>query len=176
MVICDKLSSYLSMLTYIYIYINVDECWLTSSMPIQRFRLQSSLNDGKILQNVVSQSVLMLKIALTWSCSIPIYWHLTSTNNGRHILHAWLDKDFRSLGMVMCSLIIYVQHISMYYSVIRYSWALTNYCHVLCPYLCHTMACFLVVHKSYNLEEITAIVNNTTFCGDDSHEHDFYVP
>ncbi len=31
MTICDKLSRHLSMLTYIYL--NVDECWLTSSMP-----------------------------------------------------------------------------------------------------------------------------------------------
>ncbi len=29
--ICDKLSKHLSMLTYIYL--NMDECWLTSSMP-----------------------------------------------------------------------------------------------------------------------------------------------
>ncbi len=29
--ICDKLTKHLSMLTYIYL--NVDECWLTSSMP-----------------------------------------------------------------------------------------------------------------------------------------------
>ncbi len=38
----------------------------------------------------------MLKIALTWSWSIPLCWHLTNTNNGRHILQAWLDKDYRS--------------------------------------------------------------------------------
>ncbi len=31
--ICNKLSRHLSMLTYIYL--NVDECWLTSSMPQQ---------------------------------------------------------------------------------------------------------------------------------------------
>ncbi len=29
--ICDKLSSHISMLTYIYL--NVDKCWLTSSIP-----------------------------------------------------------------------------------------------------------------------------------------------
>ncbi len=38
----------------------------------------------------------MLKIALTWSWWIPIYWYIKSTNNGRHILHAWMDKDYRS--------------------------------------------------------------------------------
>ncbi len=41
----------------------------------------------------------MLKIALTWSWSIPIYWYLKSTNNDRHILYTWLDKDYRSPGM-----------------------------------------------------------------------------
>ncbi len=41
----------------------------------------------------------MLKIALTWSWSIPIYWYLKSTNNDRHILHAWLNKNYRSPGM-----------------------------------------------------------------------------
>ncbi len=44
--ICDKLSRHLYMLTYIYL--NVDEWWLTSSMPYQSFKLQMSLNYGKI--------------------------------------------------------------------------------------------------------------------------------
>ncbi len=44
--ICDKLSRHLYMLTYIYL--NVEECWLTSSMTWQRFKLQMSLNYGKI--------------------------------------------------------------------------------------------------------------------------------
>ncbi len=39
--------------------------------------------------------VLMLKVALMWSWSIPLYWHLQSRNNDRHILHTWLDKDYR---------------------------------------------------------------------------------
>ncbi len=53
---------------------------------------------------MASWCVIMLKIALTWSWSISIYWYLKSTNNDRHILHAWLDKDFRSPGMniVVC--------------------------------------------------------------------------
>ncbi len=45
--------------------------------------------------------VLMLKIALTWSLSILLYWYLKSRNNDRYILHAWLDKDYRSPGMHM---------------------------------------------------------------------------
>ncbi len=40
--ICDKLNRDLDML--IYIYLNVDDCWLTSSMPQQRFKNQSLLN------------------------------------------------------------------------------------------------------------------------------------
>ncbi len=48
---------------------------------------------------MVSWSVLILKRALTWSWWIPICWHHKSTNNDRHILQAWLDKDYRSPGM-----------------------------------------------------------------------------
>ncbi len=44
--ICDKLNRHLSMLTYIYL--NVDDCCLASSMPLQRFKLQISLNYGNI--------------------------------------------------------------------------------------------------------------------------------
>ncbi len=75
------------------IYLNVDECWLTSFVPQQRFKLQISLNYGKIEQNVVSWSVLMLKVALTWPWLIQHYQQLKSTNNARHILQAWLDED-----------------------------------------------------------------------------------
>ncbi len=42
----------------------------------------------------------MLKVALMWSWSMSLYRHLTITNNGRHILHAWLDKDYRLPGMM----------------------------------------------------------------------------
>ncbi len=47
-----------------YIYLNVNECLLLSSMPQQRLKLHISLNYGNIYQNVVSWSVLMLKVAL----------------------------------------------------------------------------------------------------------------
>ncbi len=63
------------------------------------FKLQISLNYGNILENVVSWRVLMLKKALMCSWSIPVNWHLKNTNNDRHILHAWLDKDYRLPGM-----------------------------------------------------------------------------
>ncbi len=46
------------------------------------------------------KSVLMLKIAWTWLGSKPIYWYLKSTNNDRHILLTWLDKNYRSPGMI----------------------------------------------------------------------------
>ncbi len=43
--------------------------------------------------------IVMLKVALTQSWSIPDYWHFRSTNNDRHLLHAWPDKDYSSPGM-----------------------------------------------------------------------------
>ncbi len=52
MEICDKLRRDLAMFTYIYL--NVDECWLTSSMLQQRFKLQIVLNYAVIPENVVS--------------------------------------------------------------------------------------------------------------------------
>ncbi len=42
----------------------------------------------------------MLKVALTWSWSILLDWHMISINNDRHLLHAWLDKDYSSPGML----------------------------------------------------------------------------
>ncbi len=44
--IFDKLIRHLSMLPYIYL--NVDECWLTYYMPQQRFKLQIALKYGQI--------------------------------------------------------------------------------------------------------------------------------
>ncbi len=40
---------------FMYIYLNVNECWLTSSMPQQRFKLQIKLNYAAIPENVVSE-------------------------------------------------------------------------------------------------------------------------
>ncbi len=37
-----------------YIYLNVDECWLTSSRPQKRVSLQISLNYANIEQNEIS--------------------------------------------------------------------------------------------------------------------------
>ncbi len=48
-----KLNSDLDMLTYIYL--NVDDCWLTSSMPQQRFNIQMFLNYAVIPENVISE-------------------------------------------------------------------------------------------------------------------------
>ncbi len=42
-----------------YIYLNMDECWLTSPIPQQSFKLQIYLNYGIFEQNVVSLSVLI---------------------------------------------------------------------------------------------------------------------
>ncbi len=38
-----------------YIYFNVDECWLTSSMPQQRFKLQILFNYAVIPENDISE-------------------------------------------------------------------------------------------------------------------------
>ncbi len=46
-------------------------------------------------------STIMLKVVLMWSCSILLYWHFRCTNNGRHTLHAWLDKTYRAPGVSM---------------------------------------------------------------------------
>ncbi len=43
---------------FTYIYLNVDECWLTSSMPQQRFKLQILLDYAVIQENVVSEDQL----------------------------------------------------------------------------------------------------------------------
>ncbi len=40
MEICNKLRRDIAMLNYIYMSLKVDECWLTSSMPKQRFKFQ----------------------------------------------------------------------------------------------------------------------------------------
>ncbi len=53
---CEQLSRDLAALTYIYL--NVDDCWLTSSMPQQRFKLQILLNYAVILENVISEDYL----------------------------------------------------------------------------------------------------------------------
>ncbi len=52
MEICNKLRSDLAMLNYIYL--DVDDCWLTSSMPEQKFKLQNSPNYANIEQNSFS--------------------------------------------------------------------------------------------------------------------------
>ncbi len=51
--ICDKLSRDLAMLTYIYL--NVDNCWSTSSMSQWRFKLQLLLNNAVIPEHFISE-------------------------------------------------------------------------------------------------------------------------
>ncbi len=53
MKICDKLSRDLAMFTYIYV--NVDKCWLTSSMPQQMFKLQILLIYAVLRENDISE-------------------------------------------------------------------------------------------------------------------------
>ncbi len=51
--ICNKLRKDLAMFTYIYL--NMDECWLTSSMPQQRLKLHIFINYAVIPENVISE-------------------------------------------------------------------------------------------------------------------------
>ncbi len=58
MQICDKLKQGLSYVNlHIQIYLNVDDCWLTSSMPQQMFKLQILLNYAVIPENVISEDL-----------------------------------------------------------------------------------------------------------------------
>ncbi len=50
MEICNKLRRDLAM--FAYIYLNVDECWLTPPIAQQRFKLQILLNYAAIPENV----------------------------------------------------------------------------------------------------------------------------
>ncbi len=38
-----------------YIYLNVDECWLTSPMPKQMFKLQIVLNYAVIPEHIIAE-------------------------------------------------------------------------------------------------------------------------
>ncbi len=84
MEICDKLRRdvYIAMITYIYL--DVDECWLTPSMPQQRVKLQISLNYANIEQNVFSWCVVDGHVSFNL-----VGVHITlllpySINNDRH--------------------------------------------------------------------------------------------
>ncbi len=71
--ICDTLMRDLPILTYIILYLYVDECWLTSCMPQQIFDL-----------HIFHQVLLITMVALTWSGYISLCSHHISVNNGRH--------------------------------------------------------------------------------------------
>ncbi len=51
--ICDKLRK--DLVKFTHIYLNVDEYWLTSSIPQQRFKLHILINYAVIPENVVSE-------------------------------------------------------------------------------------------------------------------------
>ncbi len=88
--ICDKLSRDIAMLTYIYL--NVDDCWLTSSMPQQTFKIQIVLNYAVIPENVISER---LVVALK---AVEVNWFILA-NLITISIHAWLTKYYRSSGM-----------------------------------------------------------------------------
>ncbi len=74
MVICWT-GRHISTCMLTYIYLNVDECWLTSSMPEQRYQLQISLNYANILK----------------PCWVPIVCIYTCyKSKGRNnVMHGW---------------------------------------------------------------------------------------
>ncbi len=87
--ICDKLSRDLAMLTYKYL--NVDDCWLTSSMPQQRFKLQNLLNYScnsrkSYLWSLVGDPK---AVEVNWFPFTCI--HANSITNS---IHAWLTKHY----------------------------------------------------------------------------------
>ncbi len=69
--ICDTLKSILT-----YIYLNLDEYWLTSSISEQMFNFQISHNYGAIRVNVVSKTVVTVWNLLSW---LP-HSHITLVN------------------------------------------------------------------------------------------------
>ncbi len=84
--ICDKLRKDLAMLTYIYL--NVDECWLTSSMRQQRFKLQISLHYANIEQNTFSWGVVDGHVSFNLvgvHITLVLPYHVYSINNDRRI-------------------------------------------------------------------------------------------
>ncbi len=57
-----------------YIFPNVDECWLTSFIRKQRFKLQISLNYAVIKENVVSERVVVALTGVEMTCPMsPMY-------------------------------------------------------------------------------------------------------
>ncbi len=97
MEICGKLRRDLAMLTYIYL--DVDESWLTSSVPQKRIKFQISLHYANIEQNAFSWCVVDRHVSFKM-----VEVHITlllpySVNNDRH-RYAWLNKDYSSPGIL----------------------------------------------------------------------------
>ncbi len=84
--ICDTVRSYLYMLTYIYL--NVDECWLTSSMLEQSFQLRS--------------------VFIKYCCSFEIFWsqlgfsHPYCTHFYFKVRHAYVHGWTKTMGDQVC--------------------------------------------------------------------------
>ncbi len=91
--IYDTIWIYLSMLTYIYL--KVDECWLTSSMHQQRFKLHMSFNYAVIWEKTVYES--------SWNCWSELVPCHSCTNLMINAINAWVDKDYRLPGVHMKS-------------------------------------------------------------------------
>ncbi len=87
MEICDILSRDLDMLTYTYL--NVNDCWLTSSMSQQRFKLQLLLNCNS-------------RKCHFWRLVVEMNWFLFTyilANLITNSIHAWLTNYYRWSGM-----------------------------------------------------------------------------
>ncbi len=115
---CNKLRRDLAM--FIYIYLNMDECWLSSSMPQQRFKLQLLLKYAVIPEFFFffwRLRVALKVVEVNW---FPLTYILANliTNS----IHAWLTKDYRSSGMIYevlscewCTLIPYYNTIRLWH-------------------------------------------------------------
>ncbi len=68
---------------FAYIYLNVDECWLTSSMLEQRFKLQIVINYVVIPENVVS--VVLKVVEENW---FPVTYILANLIKKKNSIHA----------------------------------------------------------------------------------------
>ncbi len=69
--IYNKLRRHIAMLTYIYMYLGVEECWLTSSIPQQR--INSIFLSIMLIMNKMRFLNVMATLALTWSECIS-FW------------------------------------------------------------------------------------------------------
>ncbi len=112
-----------------YIDLNVDECWLISSMPQQRFKLQLSLKYVNIEQNAFSWCLvddhvrfkivrvhIYPKVKLQISVDHAVFPEITENVDSKNMNECWLTSamDFLEEAMMPLSSITvyYMQNIT----------------------------------------------------------------